>query len=310
MSDDPRAPAHGLHVVPSRLVYESLCTDAAISKIAEPHCRLCGMQTSDADQAGRELQRCSGCKTAFYCSRSCQKQDWRRHKVECQLQQRVTIAFPDSQPSSDDWDEKTTSAHPDLPPKTVIQSMLHDFRMRGDAFPPMDINNEYVAFILTLRDHKASPASVFKFKSGLAPVPMDGMDRKGREQLEEFSTRLARNAKLEEGIKAGWYVVPVFFLLDDLDIAVTMTGVELTRSHLNPSLLMTRVPDDAPWWAQLEYNAANGLALATRWDDAMQVFIMETGTLKQHGSDWHWERVTDSGKAGVIIRNGDTLYRE
>ena len=29
------------------------------------------------------LMRCSACKTAFYCSRSCQVVDWSRHCEEC-----------------------------------------------------------------------------------------------------------------------------------------------------------------------------------------------------------------------------------
>ena len=27
---------------------------------------------------------CSGCKTVYYCGRTCQKQDWKHHKNECQ----------------------------------------------------------------------------------------------------------------------------------------------------------------------------------------------------------------------------------
>jgi len=26
---------------------------------------------------------CSGCKTVYYCSMECQKQDWKKHKVQC-----------------------------------------------------------------------------------------------------------------------------------------------------------------------------------------------------------------------------------
>lgn len=29
------------------------------------------------------LQKCSGCQTARYCSRECQKSDWKKHKKEC-----------------------------------------------------------------------------------------------------------------------------------------------------------------------------------------------------------------------------------
>lgn len=38
--------------------------------------------------------RCSGCRTVFYCSRSCQKEDWRSHKSRCRTfegKARVTL---------------------------------------------------------------------------------------------------------------------------------------------------------------------------------------------------------------------------
>lgn len=35
------------------------------------------------EQTEQVLQRCSGCKTARYCSTGCQTKDWKRHKVEC-----------------------------------------------------------------------------------------------------------------------------------------------------------------------------------------------------------------------------------
>lgn len=33
---------------------------------------------------GEMLRACSGCRTANYCGRKCQKKDWQRHKKECQ----------------------------------------------------------------------------------------------------------------------------------------------------------------------------------------------------------------------------------
>ena len=35
------------------------------------------------DQADLTLMKCSQCKIAFYCSRSCQKKDWSEHKIVC-----------------------------------------------------------------------------------------------------------------------------------------------------------------------------------------------------------------------------------
>jgi hypothetical protein len=30
------------------------------------------------------MKKCSRCRNATYCSVECQKQDWNRHKTECQ----------------------------------------------------------------------------------------------------------------------------------------------------------------------------------------------------------------------------------
>ena len=45
------------------------------------------------DAKGRACARCGGpaasacgrCKSAYYCSRNCQKLDWSRHKVACEV---------------------------------------------------------------------------------------------------------------------------------------------------------------------------------------------------------------------------------
>lgn len=34
----------------------------------------------------QSLKRCAGCQTTFYCSRECQKQDWKQHKRVCASQ--------------------------------------------------------------------------------------------------------------------------------------------------------------------------------------------------------------------------------
>lgn len=42
-------------------------------------CQKCGITPVD----GNTLKKCSRCKSAFYCSRDCQKEDWKQHKKRC-----------------------------------------------------------------------------------------------------------------------------------------------------------------------------------------------------------------------------------
>ena len=49
------------------------------AKVSGVRCKKCGKE-----EAGEvKLFRCSGCKTAVYCSEACQKSDWKAHKVWC-----------------------------------------------------------------------------------------------------------------------------------------------------------------------------------------------------------------------------------
>ncbi len=34
-------------------------------------------------KSGLKFKHCSACKSVYYCSRECQKSDWKRHKKEC-----------------------------------------------------------------------------------------------------------------------------------------------------------------------------------------------------------------------------------
>lgn len=55
-------------------------TTAKVNEVASfvtKRCMVCGSQ-------GR-LQACARCELVVYCSKKCQKEDWRRHKTECRL---------------------------------------------------------------------------------------------------------------------------------------------------------------------------------------------------------------------------------
>ena len=45
------------------------------SEMSERKCAKC--------KTKRGVKKCSACKNEYYCSRECQREDWKRHKVEC-----------------------------------------------------------------------------------------------------------------------------------------------------------------------------------------------------------------------------------
>ena len=45
------------------------------------HCRHC--QKCPINRTGQRNDFCSACEVAYYCSKRCQKQDWRKHKPIC-----------------------------------------------------------------------------------------------------------------------------------------------------------------------------------------------------------------------------------
>lgn len=48
-------------------------------------CASCGLKDGVGEGS---LKRCTGCQSALYCGKECQKKEWRGHKKTCQREQR------------------------------------------------------------------------------------------------------------------------------------------------------------------------------------------------------------------------------
>ncbi|CAD7972877.1 unnamed protein product [Amoebophrya sp. A120] len=56
----------------------------------EPHaCDCCGTRETEGS-ASVQLRACTGCKRVYYCSRECQKREWKSHKLDCKSKRRET----------------------------------------------------------------------------------------------------------------------------------------------------------------------------------------------------------------------------
>ena len=89
-----------------------------------PYCCFVCRRTA-AHCPGVNLSRCGKCKRVFYCSRDCQKQDFKKHKYLCQLMHDVPL-LSDSCKTRSEW-----SAH--------LRGHLRQMRMASTAFYGKDI---------------------------------------------------------------------------------------------------------------------------------------------------------------------------
>jgi len=66
---------------------ETYCLDQYDEVNTKPKCEVC---------ANEAPTRCSRCRVAWYCSRQCQEQDWKRHKPACSQahEKRVSATSP------------------------------------------------------------------------------------------------------------------------------------------------------------------------------------------------------------------------
>ncbi|KAI5808996.1 hypothetical protein DFH27DRAFT_510162 [Peziza echinospora] len=68
---------------------QELTTKESFSNLVQDNvCQNCGAEgkgsTGSVGVAQVQLTRCNRCRTAMYCSQACQKQDWKKHRAECQ----------------------------------------------------------------------------------------------------------------------------------------------------------------------------------------------------------------------------------
>ncbi|KAI9829831.1 MAG: hypothetical protein M1826_005408 [Phylliscum demangeonii] len=90
-------------------------TDATLS------CANCDQRESDACS---KLKRCAKCHTTAYCSRPCQKADWKTHKKTCAAQAAAAAATPSHGPDT------TTPSASAFPVIDVIAKPFHRLEAR------------------------------------------------------------------------------------------------------------------------------------------------------------------------------------
>ncbi|KAJ6470287.1 hypothetical protein C8R47DRAFT_1149259 [Mycena vitilis] len=93
-------------------------------------CRTCG-----AREPLVTLMRCNNCKYIYYCSRECQKTNWKHHKVECtemaamqEKIERMSLTDPDGAKLATDWSLWCNSNH-----NATQFGLIHALGLHRDA---------------------------------------------------------------------------------------------------------------------------------------------------------------------------------
>jgi hypothetical protein len=84
----------------------------SVKALVEPRCNKC---KGGPPGEKWKLQLCGGCKTAHYCSRDCQKADWKEHKTICKDLANDTNPGSSSSPSSTSATEYYENIAPSMP---------------------------------------------------------------------------------------------------------------------------------------------------------------------------------------------------
>ncbi|KZV76358.1 hypothetical protein PENSPDRAFT_680306 [Peniophora sp. CONT] len=286
-----------------KILFKAHNDSTNLSRNTKRACAACGPHGGGEHVVETDLKVCTGCRRIWYCSGDCQKKDWKRHKPFCQIHQRQQAAM--------DQDAQTLSAigtQPNMPSLNVLRDMLADFAnlhhrvisvvvghelgKRSNAFPPLDFKTDCISLSLKLRDPDANPASIYEFTGGVVPCPLNSLDSEKQQLLALYAEKLSE-ANIHSST-LGMFFIPALLRVERPPF-VYITTVELRRDHLDLNLLKKTVPDDAPWWAQLDYNAQKGLVVRRHWNDRFQTYVELLGTLKQKEADiWRWEKAEDS----------------
>ncbi|KAI9812113.1 MAG: hypothetical protein M1826_002943 [Phylliscum demangeonii] len=96
-------------------------TDATDATDATLSCANCGQRESDASG---KLKRCAKCHTTTYCSRPCQKADWKTHKKTCAAQAAAAAATASHAPGT------TTPSAFTFPAAGAIDNPFHQLEAR------------------------------------------------------------------------------------------------------------------------------------------------------------------------------------
>jgi hypothetical protein len=92
----PPSPHHSPVLISDNFI-ESQADDSAGSSIPANKCACCNALETDPE---KPLKPCAKCQTVRYCSRDCQKKDWKLHKKTCATAAQIYAQNANLKPAS------------------------------------------------------------------------------------------------------------------------------------------------------------------------------------------------------------------
>ncbi|KAI0315469.1 hypothetical protein OF83DRAFT_1284852 [Amylostereum chailletii] len=129
-------------------------------------CDGCGQHSP----GGVKLKKCSACGLAHYCTKECQKGDWRRHKVICKRIKNSLDALPDEGKLEYRTQAKTIGRWIDhwRPMFLAMAPFILDVEQYGDDI----IKDRCIVLYIDKRPNPANRALTFRMTSGKV-YPLD-----------------------------------------------------------------------------------------------------------------------------------------
>ncbi len=150
------------------------------------HCSSCYKE----EPVGQQFPECNGCGEAFYCSRECQKHDWKKHKPICKSIQNTSNRQRKYKKLNRRLDKFTNIYFPLIRPMAIARFALH-YQTTGEDFTVTSpITHGVVVFLTDLPDSAMRPRlCIEKLSVSKMSQPMKSIYRKS-DAVEELQMPL------------------------------------------------------------------------------------------------------------------------